>query len=217
MEVELTAMQAAAAHPGGHPTQGAASPQFWGRIPRQELSPLPPSAGTSRGEQEYHPLQSQPHRAEIALQLHSASLVVSPNNSNPKATSFPSATPRHYGQVSPTPSNCLFLMRFLNPFMIINRFKHNKLILKLHNSQATKLQINQWTSPTQHPGIERMYHQGNGGDPSIPWPLDSDCQLSSMTKNNPLKHKDIRYINKHQIKTEASSTGGSLEDKGTMG
>lgn len=28
MEVELTAMQAAAAHPGGHPTQGAASPQF---------------------------------------------------------------------------------------------------------------------------------------------------------------------------------------------
>lgn len=78
MEVELTAMQAAAAHPGGHPTQGAASPQFGGRIPRQELFPLPPSAGTGRGGQEHHPLPSQAHRAEIALQLHSASLVVPP-------------------------------------------------------------------------------------------------------------------------------------------
>lgn len=78
MEVELTAMQAAAAHPGGHPTQGAASPQFGGRIPRQELFPLPPSAGTGRGGQEHHPLPSQPHRAEIARRLHSASLVVPP-------------------------------------------------------------------------------------------------------------------------------------------
>lgn len=122
MELELTAMQAATAHPGGHPTQGAASPQFSGRIPRQQLSPLPPSAGTGRGGQEHHPLPSQPHRAEITLQLHSASLVVSPNNSNPTATPFLSAMPRHYGQVSPTPTNCLFLMHFLNPFMVINRF-----------------------------------------------------------------------------------------------
>lgn len=122
MEVELTAMQAAAAHPGGHPTQGAASPQFGGTMPRQELSPLPPSAGTGRGAQEHHPLPSQAHRAEIALQLHSASLVVSPNNSNATAAPFPSATPRRYGQASPTPSNCSFLTRVLNPFMVINRF-----------------------------------------------------------------------------------------------
>lgn len=67
MEVELKAMQAARAHPGGHPTQGAASPQFGGRIPRQELSPLPPSAGTGRGEQEHQLLPSQSPRAEIAL------------------------------------------------------------------------------------------------------------------------------------------------------
>lgn len=59
-----------------------------------------------------------------------------------------------------------------------------------------------------------MYHQGNGGDPSIPWPLDSDYQLSSTTKTNSLKHKNILDIRKHHNKTEPSATGGPLEDKG---
>lgn len=46
----------------------------------------------------------------------------SPNNSNPTASPFPWATPRHCGQGSPTPSNRLFIMHFLNPFMVIYRF-----------------------------------------------------------------------------------------------
>lgn len=50
----------------------------------------------------------------------------------------------------------------------------------------------------------------------IPWPLDYDHQLSSMTKTNPLKHKDILHIHKHH-KTEPSATGRPLEDKGAMG
>lgn len=120
MEVELTAMQAAAAHPGGHPTQGAASPQFGGRIPRQQLFPLPPSAGTGRGTGA-SPAPKPARRAEIALQLHSASLVV-PQQIKSSSHTTSTSYPRHCGQASPTPPNCLLLMHLLNPFMVINRF-----------------------------------------------------------------------------------------------
>lgn len=90
--------------------------------PQTTAVPSAPQCWHWQGGQQHPPLPNEPHTAEIALQLHSASLVVSPNNSNPTATPFLPAMPRHYGQVSPTPSNCLFLMHFLNPFMVINRF-----------------------------------------------------------------------------------------------
>lgn len=107
---------------GVTPLKGQLPPSSVAESP-DNSSPLCPSVlALAGGDRSITRSQANPTEPRLPLQLHSASLVVSPNNSNPTVTPFLSAMPRHYGQVSPTPTNCLFLMHFLNPFMVINRF-----------------------------------------------------------------------------------------------
>lgn len=122
MEVELTAMQAATAHLGGHPTQGAAFFKLSNSTPRQQLLLLAPNTCTQSLGQEPHTLLRKPHSTNNPFQLDSASLVVLPNTKNPTATPFSSDARRHCCKISLAPLEGLFPIPILNPLMVIKGF-----------------------------------------------------------------------------------------------
>lgn len=197
-------MQAATAHLGGHPTQGAAFFKLSNSTPRQQLLLLAPNSCTQSLGQEPHTLLRKPHSTNNPFQLDSASLVVLPNTKNPTATPFSSDARSHCCKISLAPLEGLFPIPILNPLMVIKGF-FNK------------------TNDFSNHGIAKMETQKSKPYPTFIIPVLRGALTEEMDEiqaspppvvflqaTNYLMHKDILRTRGHHTTTEKSATGGLL-------